>query len=144
MVSLRRVPIGDLPEMGRWVLAGGAVVVGSCIALCPAAGAAIATGVSARAGATALQKSVEWALHSNKLRHIFLKPERAQFMSDLVGRLGSQEKVVRAVIEAAIAQGALLQNGRGEKVVQVGGATIRVTYNVSEGILKIGSFHPPK
>jgi len=72
-------------------LAGGAVVAGACIALCPAAAtaaaAAMATRAGARVGANALQKSVEWALHSNKIRHIFLKPGRVGFMSELVGRL---------------------------------------------------------
>jgi hypothetical protein len=125
------------------VLYGAAILTGSCIAVCGPAAAAIAARIGTRAGASALEKSVEYAMHSNKVRHIFLKPERARLMSELVGRLGSQEKVVRAVIEALIAGGALSQNGRGEKIVQVGGVAIRVTYNVSEGVLKIGSFHPP-
>jgi len=93
--------------------------------------------------AAAVERAVQWARHANKLHHIFNKAGRAKEMAELVRQLGSKEAVLREVLTQMVSKGAAASGG-GITWVQIGRMRIEVSYQVVDGIIKIGSFYPLK
>lgn len=122
-------------------LAAGSVVVGACIALCPAAsasaGTVIATRVGARIGAQAVEKAIERIMSNpNILNKIFADKHLLQ---PLVQQLGSQRAVVTAVLEAAAAKVATSPEVQ-RVVVTVAGKAVEVQVFVKDGVIRINDF----
>lgn len=91
----------------------------------------------------AIEKSIEWALHGNKLNHVYEKTLHG--FAPLIAKLGGEEQVTRAIIEILAKSDALPSTGKFLNIpVNVAGYTVVTRGFVHEGIIKIGTMFIPK
>jgi hypothetical protein len=91
----------------------------------------------------AIEKSIEWALHGNKINHVYEKAMHG--FAPLIAKLGGEEQVTRAIIETLAKSGALPSAGKFLDIsINVEGYNVVVRGFVHEGIIKIGTMFIPR
>jgi len=88
-------------------------------------------------GKEALKESIDWAVE-NRLKHVFGKAERAEFLEPVIKKLGSSEEVLSQAIKSA--NGRFVE-GINEIPILMEGARMKVVGMFSEGVFKLGSIY---